>query len=118
MLSGPFPVDGEDVGFTVTGANPTSGSAVTDLTGAATFTYTGTNPGTDTITAFLDTDGDGAQDPDETVMDTATKEWINAPPDCSNVTLDITTLWPPNHKLKTVTASGAVGPTSAGRSRW
>jgi hypothetical protein len=114
VLTGPFPVDGEDVVFTVTGANPTSGSAVTDIAGAATFTYTGTNPGTDTITAFLDSDGDGIQDPDETVMDTATKEWINAPPDCSNVTLDITTLWPPNHKLKTVTASGAVDPDIGG----
>jgi hypothetical protein len=47
-------------------------------------------------------------------MDTATKEWINAPPDCSNVTLDITTLWPPNHKLRTVTASGAVDPDIGG----
>ena len=114
VLTGPFPVDGEDVVFTVTGANPTSGSAVTDLAGVATFTYTGTNPGLDTITAFLDEDGDGIQDPDETAMDTATKEWINAPPDCSAVALDVTTLWPPNHKLKTVTASGAVDPDIGG----
>jgi hypothetical protein len=114
VLTGPFPVDGEDVVFTVTGANPTSGSAVTDLAGVATFTYTGTNPGVDTITAFLDLDGDGVQDPDETAMDTATKEWINAPPECSAVVLDITTLWPPNHKLHTVTASGAVDPDIGG----
>jgi hypothetical protein len=114
VLTGPFPVDGEDVVFTVTGANPTSGSAVTDLAGVATFTYTGVNPGVDTITAFLDLDGDGVQDPDETAMDTATKEWINAPPECSAVVLDITTLWPPNHKLHTVTASGAVDPDIGG----
>jgi len=114
VLTGPFPVDGEDVVFTVTGANPTSGSAVTDMAGAATFTYPGTQPGTDTITAFLDEDGDGVQDPDETVMDTATKEWINAPPDCSAVVLDTTSLWPPNHKLHTVTASGAVDPDIGG----
>jgi len=92
VLTGPFPDDGKDVVFTVTGANPTSGSAVTDTTGAAPFTYTGTQPGLDTITAFLDEDGDGVQDPDETVMDTATKEWINAPPDCSAVVVDATSL--------------------------
>lgn len=114
VLTGPFPVDGEDVGFTVTGANPTSGTDVTDMTGVATFTYTGTQPGLDTITAFLDSDGDGIQDPEETIMDTATKEWINAPPDCSAVVLDTTSLWPPNHKLRTVTASGAVDPDIGG----
>lgn len=114
VLTGPFPEDGRDVVFTVTGANPTSGSAVTDIAGAATFTYTGTNPGVDTITAFLDEDGDGVQDADETVMDTATKEWINAPPDCSEVVLDVTELWPPNHKRHTITASGAVDPDIGG----
>ena len=114
VLTGPFPEDGRDVVFTVTGVNPTSGTEVTDLAGVATFTYTGTQPGTDTITAFLDEDGDGIQDPDETVMDTATKEWINAPPDCSAVVLDTTSLWPPNHKLHTVTASGAVDPDIGG----
>ena len=114
VLTGPFPVDGESVVFTVTGANPTSGSAVTNAAGEATFTYTGTVPGLDTITAFLDEDGDGVQDADETVMDTATKEWINAPPVCSNVVLDVTTLWPPNHKLRTITASGATDPDIGG----
>jgi hypothetical protein len=84
------------------------------MTGAATFTYTGTQPGIDTITAFLDEDGDGVQDPDETVMDTATKEWVNAPPDCSQVVLDITSLWPPNHTLHWVTASGAFDPDIGG----
>jgi hypothetical protein len=114
LLTGPFPMDGENVVFTVTGANPTSGTEVTDIAGVATFTYTGTQPGLDTITAFRDTDKDGIQDPDETAMDTATKEWINAPPDCSAVVLDTTSLWPPNHKLHTVTASGAVDPDIGG----
>jgi hypothetical protein len=114
VLTGPFPVDGEDVVFTVTGANPTSGSDVTDSAGVATFTYTGTVPGLDTITAFLDLDGDGVQDANETVMDTATKEWINLPPVCSAVVLDVTRLWPPNHKLRTITASGATDPDIGG----
>ena len=114
LTTGPFPMDGERIGFTVTGANPTSGSAVTNAAGVATFTYTGTNPGVDTITAFFDEDGDGIKDANETVVDTATKEWINAPPDCSDVVLDVTTLWPPNHKLRRITASGATDPDIGG----
>ena len=114
VLTGPFPEDGKNVVFTVTGVNPTSGSDVTDLAGVATFTWIGPMPGVDTVTAFLDLDGDGVQDADETVMDTATKEWINAPPDCSEVVLDVTSLWPPNHKLWTITASGATDPDIGG----
>jgi hypothetical protein len=35
---------------------------------------------------------------------------INAPPDCSTVTPDQTSLWPPNHTLRLVTLSGATDP--------
>ncbi len=46
------PLSGVLVYFTVDGANTgVSGAAVTDANGQAFFTYTGTNPGTDTITA-------------------------------------------------------------------
>jgi RHS repeat-associated protein len=41
------------VEFTVAGPNATTGSAVTNTSGIATFTYTGTNPGTDTVTALV-----------------------------------------------------------------
>ena len=41
------------VEFTVTGPNATTGSAVTNTSGIATFTYAGTNPGTDTVTALV-----------------------------------------------------------------
>ena len=44
-------VQGGTVLLTVTGANPQPGSIVTDNNGNATFTYTGVNPGTDTIVA-------------------------------------------------------------------
>jgi hypothetical protein len=37
----------------------------------------------------------------------------NLPPDCSKLHLDKTWLWPPNHKFKTVTASGATDPEGA-----
>ena len=41
------------VEFTVVGPNATTGSAVTNTSGIATFTYAGTNPGTDTVTALV-----------------------------------------------------------------
>jgi hypothetical protein len=34
----------------------------------------------------------------------------NLPPDCSTLSLSKTSLWPPNHKFQTVTASGATDP--------
>jgi hypothetical protein len=46
-------VAGVLVDFTVTGANPTSGSASTDANGDASFIWTGTNPGTDTVSACV-----------------------------------------------------------------
>jgi hypothetical protein len=45
------PISGASVQFTVTGANPTSGSATTDATGTATFSYTGANNGSDAVQA-------------------------------------------------------------------
>ncbi|HWL91333.1 MAG TPA: calcium-binding protein, partial [Actinomycetota bacterium] len=68
------PVVGVTVVFTVTGVNPTSGEAVTNASGNATFTWTGTNLGVDTVAAFADEDDDDGQDPGEP-GDTATKTW-------------------------------------------
>ena len=63
------------VRFSVTGSNAESGSETTDSSGEATFCYTGPAlPGTDTISAYADTDGDQTQDPGEP-SDTATKTW-------------------------------------------
>lgn len=42
---------GHVVTFTVTGANPKVGTATTNASGKATFTYTGTNTGNDTVVA-------------------------------------------------------------------
>jgi Bacterial Ig-like domain (group 1) len=54
---------------------PSSGTAVTDVAGQATFCYTSALPGSDTITAFADTDNSGAQNGTEPST-TATKTWI------------------------------------------
>jgi hypothetical protein len=94
------PYVGDSVSFAITAGpdNAMTGSDTTDSSGEAAFTYTNTppNPGTDTITA---TDG--------SLTATAFKTWVNSPPDCSAVALDTTQLWPPNHKLVKVKASGA-----------
>ena len=54
-------ISGVPVKFTVTGANPTSGTDTTDGSGNAHLSYTGTNAGTDTITAFADLNNNGTQ---------------------------------------------------------
>ena len=47
------PLAGYAVEFEVTGPNAAVGSAVTDASGAATFSYTGANVGADTVRAFV-----------------------------------------------------------------
>jgi hypothetical protein len=54
---------------------PSSGSAVTDASGEAEFCYTSALPGSDVISAFADTDGDGVQNGTEP-GDTAAKTWV------------------------------------------
>lgn len=41
---------------------------------------------------------------------TITVPVLNEPPDCTGVTPDLTSLWPPNHTFRTVTLSGATDP--------
>jgi hypothetical protein len=65
------PVAGVPVGFAATGANTATGTATTDASGIARFTYPGANPGIDTITACHDAGGDGTCE----AADSAIKEW-------------------------------------------
>lgn len=51
--SGGNPLANYGVQFEVTGPNATTGSAVTDASGVATFSYTGANVGTDAVRAFV-----------------------------------------------------------------
>lgn len=69
------PVAGGNVLFTVSGANTASGSGTTNASGDATFMYTGTTAGDDTITACYDKDNSGTCDSGEPTA-TATKHWI------------------------------------------
>ena len=76
-----IPVPGATVRFSAVGANPTSGTGTspTDANGQATFCYTGTVAGVDTISAYADTNNNSVQDPGEPGA-TATKTWLPGPP--------------------------------------
>jgi len=72
------PTAGTTVRFSVTGSTTTGGSTVTNVSGQASFCYTGPAlPGSDAIKAFADTNGDGSQGTTEP-FDTATKTWTVA----------------------------------------
>ena len=61
--------------------------------------------------AFLDLSPEqGANQGLGAFIDLVSVELINSPPVCSAVAPDPATLWPPNHKLRTVTLGGATDP--------
>ena len=69
------PTPNVKVVFSVSGANTAGGTVTTNASGEALFCYTGTQAGGDTISAFADTDGSGAQnDAEPTGM--ATKTYV------------------------------------------
>ena len=59
------PYAGRTVRFSIAGANPGSGEAVTDADGHATLVDPGTAAGSDTLIAYVDLDGDATRDPVE-----------------------------------------------------
>jgi hypothetical protein len=71
------PVSGQRVRFRVTGGgspSPSSGSDVTNSDGEATFTFSNSQPATNTVEAWIDFDNDGVRDSNEP-RDTVTKTW-------------------------------------------
>jgi hypothetical protein len=75
------PVANMKVVFRVTGANPRPATTrTTNANGQATFCYTGTHVGTDTIRAFADTNGNGVDDGASDPNATATKTYTAAAP--------------------------------------
>lgn len=96
------PVPNVTVQFSVSGANSAGGSAITDANGKATFCYTGTAAGTDTIDAYADTNGDSTQDLGEP-FDKATKVYVAAAP--ATLTLDPKTATNPVDSRHCVTAT-------------
>jgi extracellular elastinolytic metalloproteinase len=80
------PIRNATIRFSVSPPNATSGSGTTNNSGQATFCYTGTNTGTDTITAYADLNRDGVQQGTEP-SDAATKTWN--PPSTPNCAVDV-----------------------------
>ena len=74
------PDPGSAVRYSIVGANPGTGAVTTDGNGAAAITWTGTKLGTDTLTAFVDRDGNGLRDVNSEPQQTATIVWTPAPP--------------------------------------
>lgn len=79
LNASPQELSGGTVLFAASGVHAVSGSDVTDGAGQATFTYTGTNVGTDTISACYDANNNGSCGSDEPFA-SAQATWTNAPP--------------------------------------
>lgn len=79
LNASPQELAGGTVLFTASGVNSGSGSDVTDAAGEATFTYTGTTVGVDTISACYDANNNGSCGSDEPFA-SAQATWTNAPP--------------------------------------
>jgi len=80
------PVTGAPVDFTVSGANATTGTATTDASGQASFTYTGTNEGTDQIAACYQPSGATSC----LAVASATETWTDAPITATHVDVSAT----------------------------
>ncbi len=101
VVSGPNAGQQSDPGECTVNANCT-----TDANGQVSWSYQSNGQvGTDTIRACFTDPTTSRQTCTE-----ATKEWTNRPPVCTAVAPSLTELWPPNHKLRLVSLSGATDP--------
>jgi len=74
------PNPGRSVRYAIAGANPGTGAVTTAADGTAAITWTGTKVGTDTLTAFVDLNGDGRRDVNTEPQGTTTVTWTPPPP--------------------------------------
>ena len=66
--------------YSIAGREPGAGAVTTGADGTAAITWTGAKAGTDTLTAFVDRDGNGVRDVNTEPQQTATVTWTPAPP--------------------------------------
>jgi hypothetical protein len=107
-LSG-APLANKTIDYTVEGANFLTGKTTTNAQGQATISYIGGVPGNDTVTAFVDTNGNGTRDPNESQAQ-ATVEWEGPPPPVIGEAADVR---PVSGKVKIKLPKG----TSLGKAR-
>jgi hypothetical protein len=74
------PTPGRSVRYAIAGANPGAGAVTTAADGTAAITWLGAKTGTDTLTAFVDLDGNGLRDVNSEPQQTATVTWSPPPP--------------------------------------
>lgn len=72
------PVSGGTIRYAITGANPSSGDVRTAANGTATIAWIGSQPGQDTLTAYIDSDNNGVFDPAIDTQQIATFSWVAA----------------------------------------
>ena len=77
------PYAGRTVRFTIFGANPRSGEAVTDADGNAALVDPGAAAGNDTLVAYVDLDDDGIRDAGEPQASAIAAFVDRTPPACS-----------------------------------
>jgi RHS repeat-associated protein len=106
LTTGGSPVSGQKIDFSVTGANPQTGSATTAGSGVAPFTYQGTTVGTDTAQASL-TEGASVLQ-----SNTSTITWIKATPQIST-TLSASAIKAGDSVTDTATVSGGFHPVGS-----
>ena len=78
IRGGASPVGGQTIRYTVSGANPQTGSAITDGGGAAALQLSGATAGQDVVDVFWDANGNGTQDAHEASRQ-ATIAWQRPP---------------------------------------
>jgi sugar lactone lactonase YvrE len=100
---GGSPIPGQKVTFTVTGANPNTGSATTDTTGTARFSYRGTTAGTDSVTASFTEGGTTLQ------SNIATISWVKSTPQIST-SVSASAITVGGSVTDTATVSGGLSP--------
>jgi hypothetical protein len=71
---------GRSVRYSITGTNPSTGAVTTAANGTAAISWIGTKLGMDTLTAFVDRDGNGTRDVNSEPQQTATVTWTPPPP--------------------------------------
>jgi hypothetical protein len=69
------PAAGRTIRYTIDGANAGAGIATTDAAGAASISWDGVHEGADTLTAYVDTNGDLNHEADEPVAQ-STVRWV------------------------------------------
>jgi hypothetical protein len=103
------PLANKTLNYTVEGANFLTGTTTTDAQGHATISYIGGTPGSDTVSAFVDSNGNGTRDVNEPQAQ-ATVEWEGPPPPVIGEAADVR---PVSGKVKIKLPKG----TSLGKAR-